>query len=64
MQKVIGPPAVIVGVGGKELTVIVVLLDASELQPETAFTHVYAPAIDAVYVAFVAPLIVLPLLYH
>ena len=44
-QKVVGPPAVIVGVEGIGLTVIVVPDEADDVQPETVAVTVYVPAV-------------------
>ncbi len=37
-QKVVGPPAVIVGVAGSGFTVTAMLLDAAEIQPPLSTT--------------------------
>lgn len=54
-QKVVGPPAVIVGVAGKALTVTVVPADAAEVQLPLSTETVYVPAADTVIDCVVAP---------
>jgi hypothetical protein len=64
-QKVVGPPAPIVGVVGIGLTVTVVpALAALEHPSALVITTVYEPVAVAVYVSAVAPLIADPSLYH
>jgi hypothetical protein len=54
-QNVVGPPAVMVGVGGVGFTVTVVPADVAALQPAMVTVTVYVPAVETVMACVVAP---------
>ena len=63
-QKVVAPPAVMVGLAGIGLTVTVVFADGGDEQPFVVTTTVKSPLVVALYAWLVAPLIATPFLYH
>ncbi len=54
-QNVVGPPAEIVGVAGKAVTVTVVPADVAEVQPPLVTATVYVPDVETVIDCVVAP---------
>ena len=54
-QKVVEPPALIVGVAGIGLTVTVVPRDEADVQPAVVTATVYVPAVETVIDCVVAP---------
>lgn len=55
IQNVVGPPALIVGVGGIGFTVTVVPADGADEQPATVTVTVYVPAVETLIDCVVAP---------
>ena len=55
VQKLNGPPAEIVGVAGKAVTVTVVPADVAEVQPPLVTATVYVPDVETVIDCVVAP---------
>jgi hypothetical protein len=56
VQNAVGPPAVIVGVDGKEFTVTTVPADEVDVQPPLVTLTVYVPPVETVMDCVVAPL--------
>jgi hypothetical protein len=54
-QNVVGPPGVIVGVGGRGFTVTVVPADGADVQPATVTVTVYVPPVETVIDWVVSP---------
>jgi hypothetical protein len=54
-QKVVGPPALMVGVAGSGFTVTVVPAEVAEVQPAVVTATVYVPDVETVIDCVVAP---------